>query len=95
MISKAQSDRRAARRLILRPVLRSALELLALTCFINVLALAAPVFTLQVYDRVIAFAGMTTLEGLVGGMVAVLAFDFLLRQARARLLQRTASAPIP
>ena len=86
----AGHDRRAARRLILRPVLRSALELVALTCFINLLALAAPVFTLQVYDRVIAFAGMTTLEGLVAGMVVVLAFDFLLRQARARLLQRTA-----
>ena len=79
-----------ARRLIFGPVRRAALELLSLSLFVNLLALATPIFTLQVYDRVIAFAGMTTLQGLVLGMVVVLGFDFLLRQARARLMQRVA-----
>jgi ABC-type bacteriocin/lantibiotic exporter with double-glycine peptidase domain len=79
-----------ARRLLYGPVRRAALELLSLSLFVNLLALATPIFTLQVYDRVIAFAGMTTLQGLVLGMVVVLAFDFLLRQARARLMQRVA-----
>jgi ATP-binding cassette subfamily C protein LapB len=85
------SDIRLARRLIFGPVRRAALEMLGLSFFVNLLALATPIFTLQVYDRVIAFAGMTTLEGLVLGMVVVLAFDFALRQARARLMQRVAT----
>ena len=79
-----------ARSLVFGPVRRAGLELLGLSLFVNILALATPIFTLQVYDRVIAFAGMTTLEGLVLGMVVVLGFDFVLRQARARLMQRVA-----
>jgi ATP-binding cassette subfamily C protein LapB len=73
------SDIRLARRLIFGPVRRAALEMLRLSFVVNLLALATPIFTLQVYDRVIAFAGMTTLEGLVLGMVVVLAFDSALR----------------
>jgi ATP-binding cassette subfamily C protein LapB len=72
------------------PLREHARDVLALAAFINVLALAVPVFTLQVYDRVIFYAGVTTLEGLVIGMVLVLVFDFALRQTRARLLQRVA-----
>lgn len=78
------------RALLIGPLRRHFAELLALSTFINILALAAPIFTLQVYDRVISFAGLTTLEGLVIGMGLVLAFDFVLRQSRARLLQRVA-----
>jgi ATP-binding cassette, subfamily C, bacterial LapB len=89
-MAQLHSDPRLARRLIFGPVRKAALELLGLSFFVNLLALAAPIFTLQVYDRVIAFAGMTTLEGLVLGMVVVLTFDFVLRQARARLMQRVA-----
>ncbi|MFN0042460.1 MAG: ABC transporter transmembrane domain-containing protein, partial [Alphaproteobacteria bacterium] len=77
---------------ITRPLMRHAGDVVVLAAFVNVLALAAPVFTLQVYDRVIFFAGLTTLEGLVVGMALVLAFDFLLRQSRARILQRVALA---
>jgi ATP-binding cassette subfamily C protein LapB len=65
-------------------------ELVALSLFVNILALAVPVFVLQVYDRVVFHAGLTTLQGLVLGMTAVVAFDFVLRQARSRLLQRVA-----
>ncbi|MBF0252011.1 MAG: ATP-binding cassette domain-containing protein, partial [Alphaproteobacteria bacterium] len=58
--------------------------------FVNMLALAVPVFTMQVYNRVVANAGISTLQGLVVGMALVLFFDYVLRQARARILQTVA-----
>lgn len=58
--------------------------------FVNVLALAVPVFTLQVYDRVVFHAGISTLQGLAMGMVFVLVFDYALRQSRSRIMQRVA-----
>jgi ATP-binding cassette subfamily C protein LapB len=71
----------------LRPAFR---EAVAMALFVNLLALAPPVFILQVYDRVVFYAGLTTLQGLVIGMAVVLLFDLVLRQARSRLLQRVA-----
>lgn len=65
-------------------------EILLHSFFINLLALAVPLFSLQVYDRVIGHRGLTTLMALAIGVVLALAFDFLLRQARSRLLQSTA-----
>ena len=62
-------------------------DILLVSLFINLLALAAPVFVLQVYDRVIFHAGLSTLQGLVIGMVLVILFDFALRQARSRFFQ--------
>jgi len=58
--------------------------------FVNILALAVPVFTLQVYDRVVFHAGISTLQGPVLGMMIVLAFDYVLRQSRSRIMQRVA-----
>lgn len=75
---------------VLRPLRPAFLEVLTLSFFANVLATAVPIFTLQVYDRVVFHQGMSTLEGLVIGMVLVLAFDFVLRQTRSRVLQRVA-----
>ncbi len=63
-------------------------ELTFLSLFINLLALAVPVFVLQVYDRVVFFAGISTLQALVFGVAIAIAFDFILRQARSRVLQR-------
>lgn len=73
-----------------RGVLGVAVELLVISLFINLLALAAPLFVMQVYDRVIFHAGLSTLEALAAGMALVITFDFLLRQARSRILQRVA-----
>jgi ATP-binding cassette, subfamily C, bacterial LapB len=73
-----------------RAVLASAPELVVISLFINLLALAAPLFVMQVYDRVIFHAGISTLEALAAGMGLAVAFDFLLRQARSRILQRVA-----
>lgn len=64
------------------------LEALFSSLFINVLALAVPVFMLQVYDRVVFHEGLTTLQGLVIGMTVAVLFDGLLRLGRARLFQR-------
>ncbi len=71
----------------LRPVVR---ETLAASLFINVLALGVPVFVMQVYDRVIAHSGTATLTGLVIGIALVLAFDYILRQSRGRIMQTVA-----
>jgi PrtD family type I secretion system ABC transporter len=65
-------------------------EVLAMSAFVNLLALAVPVFVLQVYDRVVFHHGLSTLTALVIGMAFVIGFDFVLRQARARILQTAA-----
>ncbi|NKB21558.1 MAG: ATP-binding cassette domain-containing protein [Alphaproteobacteria bacterium] len=72
------------------PLRRDFRTVFGASAIINLLAIAAPVFVLQVYDRVIFHAGMATLYGLIVGMGVVILFDFLLRQARARLLQDVA-----
>ncbi|NKB45103.1 MAG: ATP-binding cassette domain-containing protein [Alphaproteobacteria bacterium] len=71
----------------LRPMFK---EVLLVSLFVNILAVAVPVFVLQVYDRVVFHAGMTTLQGLVIGMVIVIAFDFILRQTRSKVMQSVA-----
>ncbi|MSO89021.1 MAG: ATP-binding cassette domain-containing protein [Rhodospirillaceae bacterium] len=86
----AATSQRRWMRSITRPLWGHFREVLVISLFVNLLALAAPVFTLQVYDRVVFYSGLTTLQGLTIGMVVVLAFDFVLRQSRARLLQRVA-----
>lgn len=61
-----------------------------MSAFINILALAVPIFTLQVYDRVVGHSGISTLQGLVIGMIIVVVFDYVLRQARSRVMQTVA-----
>ena len=74
----------------LKPLAPSFAEVLVVSLFVNLLALAVPVFVLQVYDRVVFHAGLNTLAALVAAMVLVLLFDFILRQMRARVLQTVA-----
>ena len=62
-----------------------------MSLFVNLMALAVPVFVLQIYDRVVFHAGLNTLYGLVIGMAVVLVFDWILRQSRARILQTVAA----
>ena len=71
----------------MKPVFR---EIVAMSLFINLLAMTTPIFTLQVYDRVIGSGGLSTLAGLVIGMFFVLIFDFILRFSRSRIMQRVA-----
>lgn len=71
----------------IRPIFR---EVLAMSAFVNMMALAVPVFTMQVYDRVIGHAGLATLVGFIIGMFIVLIFDYVLRVSRSRIMQTVA-----
>lgn len=88
-MAEAPPSRRWLRDL-LTPLLGGFAEVAAFSFAVNLLGLAVPVFVLQVYDRVVAHAGMSTLYGLLAGMALALGFDFALRQARGRILQTIA-----
>ncbi|MGB1025924.1 MAG: ABC transporter transmembrane domain-containing protein, partial [Rhodospirillaceae bacterium] len=74
----------------LKPVMPSFREVAVVSFFVNLAALATPVFVMQVYDRVVFHKGMSTLLGLAIGMAFMLTFDFILRQARSRIMQTVA-----
>lgn len=62
-----------------------ALVLLAAT-FINLFALAMPLFSMNVYDRVLPNAAVSTLWVLSIGVASVFVFDFLLKVARGAII---------
>ncbi len=67
-------------------------EILICSFFINLFGLVMPVYTLNVYDRVIVnFAESTLIVLLVGVMIA-LTFDFLFKNIRAYILEKVASS---
>ena len=67
------------------PVLLAAL-------IVNLLAFAMPLFTMNVYDRVIPNKAISTLWVLALGVFLALGFDFILRVARARLIDEVSRA---
>jgi ATP-binding cassette subfamily C protein LapB len=63
---------------------------IALAAFlINVLALATPLFTMSVYDRVIPNGAIPSLVALSIGMGLAITFDFVLRTVRSRMIDVT------
>lgn len=62
--------------------------LVATSALINLLALTAPLFMLQVYDRVLASRSVPTLVGLAALAAGLYAFQAMLEIIRARVLLR-------
>jgi len=64
-------------------------ELVLMSTFVNIFALGLPIFILQVYDRVLPNLGLTTMQFLVVGLIAVMLLDFFLKTARASVTTYT------
>jgi ATP-binding cassette subfamily C protein/ATP-binding cassette subfamily C protein LapB len=65
--------------------------LLGLTLWLNLMALAVPLFVMVVYDRVIAAGSYDTLTVLLIGAALALGFDVLVRTMRTRALSHVGS----
>ena len=74
----------------LAPLKKRFAEIFVISFFTNLLALAVPLYTLQVYDRVVGHQATTTLVALAIGVGLAILFDLLLRTARSRILQDAA-----
>src|SRR5262245_11031891 len=68
------------------PLWRTYVQVFAAAFLINCLALAAPLFIMNVYDRVLPNKAFTTLWVLAIGMGAAIVFDFILKTTRVALL---------
>lgn len=61
-------------------------SLLAATLAINILSLALPVMTLQIYDRILPNPGLGTVNILIGGVCIAVALEMILRLCRCYML---------
>jgi len=62
----------------------------AIAAFIvNMLALASPLFIMNVYDRVVPNGAIASLIALSIGLLIAIAFDFVLRTVRSRIIDMT------
>jgi ATP-binding cassette subfamily C protein LapB len=68
------------------PLWRTYVQVFAAAFFINCLALAAPLFIMNVYDRVLPNKAFATLWVLALGMGTAIIFDFVLKTTRVALL---------
>jgi ATP-binding cassette subfamily C protein LapB len=63
---------------------------IAVAAFVlNLLALAAPLFSMSVYDRIVPNGAVPSLVALGIGLLLALVFDFVLRTVRARIIEMT------
>lgn len=53
---------------------------------VNILALASPLFTMNVYDRVVPNGAISSLVALSIGLLIAVAFDFVMRTVRSRII---------
>lgn len=56
---------------------------------VNLLALAAPLFTMNVYDRVVPNGAIPSLVALAVGLGLAIVFDFIIRIVRSRIIDLT------
>jgi len=68
---------------------RSYIEIGILTFFINIFALAVPLFTMSVYDRVVPNSAFETLFVLSIGVVIILLFDLAFKSVRNYIIEKT------
>ncbi|MDP7222011.1 MAG: ATP-binding cassette domain-containing protein [Alphaproteobacteria bacterium] len=66
-------------------------EILVCSFFINIFVVALPLFTLNVYDRVVPNFATSTLIALSAGILLALVFDFIFKTVRAYILERVAA----
>ncbi|MEK9671274.1 MAG: ABC transporter transmembrane domain-containing protein [Rhodospirillaceae bacterium] len=74
----------------IKPLIPTFREAVVMSAFINLVALATPVFSIQVFDRVVFHAGIPALWGLVIGMISVIIFDMVLKLTRSGVMQSLA-----
>ncbi len=72
----------------LRPFWPEYMQVVLASVLINFLALAVPLFTMNVYDRVFPNAAIITLWSLVAGVGLALGFDALLKLLRSGIIDR-------
>ena len=68
---------------------RAYVEVAILSFFINIFALALPLFTMNIYDRVIPNFATQTLIVLAGGVLIIFAFEMILKSVRVYILENT------
>jgi ATP-binding cassette subfamily C protein LapB len=56
---------------------------------VNILALASPLFIMNVYDRVVPNGAIPSLIALAVGLIIAIVFDFVLRTVRSRIIDMT------
>ncbi|WP_371808699.1 type I secretion system permease/ATPase [Ruegeria sp. HKCCD4884] len=66
------------------------MQVIMASAMINILALAMPLFTMNVYDRVFPNAALVTLWSLVAGVGLALLVDAILKWVRARVVDKVA-----
>lgn len=79
------------RRALARRLMPVAVEVVTASVVVNLTALAMPLFTMAVYNKVIGHAAIGTLHVLAVGMAALLVFEILLRALRGYVAGHTAA----
>nr|WP_321265561.1 type I secretion system permease/ATPase [uncultured Sulfurimonas sp.] len=72
----------------LRANWRVYIEIAVLTLFINIFALAIPLFVMNIYNRVVPNQAYETLYVLASGTLIILIFDIILKYARSHIIEK-------